>query len=139
MFWQIVKQLFPSVSVPSEKYSPRRFAARKIIFHYSPPLQGIIVNYPMLKKIQPIILQDCRWIFCGMQRVICKDIVPLYFPVITCAQRLLWGLFEDFSKISSKTFQFCEPLLRFSEHFLNESEKHLKNTLNRFRSFKKIS
>ena len=45
MFWQILKQLFPSVSVPSEKYSPRRFAARQNIFHYSPPLQGIIVNY----------------------------------------------------------------------------------------------
>ena len=25
---QILKQLFPSVSVPSEKYSPRRLAAR---------------------------------------------------------------------------------------------------------------
>ena len=46
MFWQILKQLFPSVSVPSEKYSPHPFAARSNIFHYSPPLQGIIVNYP---------------------------------------------------------------------------------------------
>ena len=26
--WLILKQLSPSVSVPSEKYSPRRFAAR---------------------------------------------------------------------------------------------------------------
>ena len=48
MFWQILKQLFPSVSVLSEKYSPRRFAVGKNIFHYSPPLQGIIVNYTIL-------------------------------------------------------------------------------------------
>ena len=33
MFWQILKQLFPSVSVPSEKYSP--------------PPQGMIVNYSL--------------------------------------------------------------------------------------------
>ena len=45
MLWQILKQLFPLVSVPSEKYSPRRFAALYNIFHYSPPLRGIIVNY----------------------------------------------------------------------------------------------
>ena len=36
MFWQILKQLFPSVSVPSKKYSP--------------PLQGIIVNYSLFEQ-----------------------------------------------------------------------------------------
>ena len=46
---QILKQLFPSVSVPSENHSPRRFAAWWNIFHYSPPLRGIIANFSILK------------------------------------------------------------------------------------------
>ena len=33
-----------SVSLPSEKHSPRHFAARWNIFYYSPPLRGIIIN-----------------------------------------------------------------------------------------------
>ena len=50
MFWQILKQLFPSVSVPSEKYSP--------------PLQGIIVKYTLLciwKLIAPSVDEKLEW------------------------------------------------------------------------------
>ena len=46
----------PSMSVPSEKYSHRRFTARQNIFYYSPPLQGIVVKHPHHLQVHTVIL-----------------------------------------------------------------------------------
>ena len=82
--------------------------------------------------------------------------IPLYFPVITCAQQFTGVHLRTPQKPAAKLFNSCEPLRltfpitsgdfpKISEHF-RRFPKILKNHkniwklfLNRFRSFPKIS
>ena len=44
--------------------------------------------------------------------------IPLYYPFITrvVARKFCWGPFEDFSKISSETFQLLRTFTNSSDH-----------------------
>ena len=48
--------------------------------------------------------------------------IPLYLPVIPCAQQLYWGPLEDFLKISSETFQLLRTFPKSSDHFRKFSD-----------------
>ena len=50
--------------------------------------------------------------------------IPLYFIAITSRNSMLYGPFEDFSKISYKTFQFLRTLPKISEDFSRILKNH---------------
>ena len=66
--------------------------------------------------------QDCRCMFCILHILQYRTgnilhilryrtgNIPLYFPVIPCAQQICWGLFEDFLKSVAKLFNSCKRL-----------------------------
>ena len=92
-------------------------------------------------KIQPIRGQDYRCIFCCMQRVICNGSIPLYFPVITCAQQLSGVHLRTSQKPVQKFSGDFRTLSKISEDFPKILKNHKniwKLLLNRFRSFPKI-
>ena len=57
--------------------------------------------------------------------------IPLYSPVIPCAQQLTGGPFEDFSKASSKTFQLLRTITNISNHIWKSFPK-ISEHLQRF-------
>ena len=91
-------------------------------------------------QIQP--LRDWSYLFCGMQPVIyilryatCS--IPLYFPIITCAQQFTGVLLRTFQKPSPKLFNSCEPLRTYpiiSENF-PMIPKHFRRFPKIFRKF----
>ena len=87
--------------------------------------------YPMPWKIQPIRDQDCRCIFCGMQRVICNGKYSTLLSSHYLRATVYWDPFEDFSKASYETLQLLRTIMNISDHVWKFSEY--------FRTLPKIS